>query len=117
VIHELGFPAPELQVEHRAPDGGKYFTDFEWPAHRVIGEFDGKGKYLKDEYLGGRTPGEAMYDEKLREDSLRDEDNSVKRWGWDDAWKRTPIRVRLLAAGLPIVRPPVRVARTPSRGR
>lgn len=117
VIHELGFPAPELQVRHAAPTGGHYFTDFEWPSHRVIGEFDGKSKYLKEDYLGTSSPGEAVHSEKVREDHLRDEDNTVRRWGWSDALARTPIREKLLSAGVPIVRPPVRPNAHSSRGR
>jgi hypothetical protein len=112
VIHELGFPAPQLQTEHRAPRGGKYFTDFEWPKYRVIAEFDGKGKYTKEEYLGSKSPGEVVYEEKLREDDLRRESNSVARWGWAEALARNPVRERLLAAGLPIMRRAVRPARS-----
>ncbi|TFB99968.1 hypothetical protein [Cryobacterium mannosilyticum] len=69
-IFELGFPDPLLQTCHLNPRGGFYFTDFEWPAYRLIGEFDGKGKYVKDEYLRGLTPGEAVHREKVREDDL-----------------------------------------------
>ena len=111
VIHELGFPRPQLQTEHRSPAGGKYFTDFEWPEFQVVAEFDGKGKYLKEEYLGTRTPGEAVYAEKLREDDLRRENNSVARWGWAEALGRHLVRERLLAVGLPLVRHPIHPTR------
>ena len=117
VIHELGFPLPDLQVKHPAPGGGFVFTDFEWPSHRVIGEFDGRSKYLKEEYLDGRSPGETVHDEKIREDSLREADNTVRRWGWNDALARLPVREKLLSAGLPIVRTPMVPVRARSRGR
>lgn len=45
VMHKPGFPQPELQLRHRSSRAGHCFTDFEWPNHRVIGEFDGLGKY------------------------------------------------------------------------
>ena len=45
VIHELGFPAPMVQVEHLTASGHRYLTDVEWPGWRLAGEFDGKGKY------------------------------------------------------------------------
>jgi hypothetical protein len=103
-IFELGFPDPELQTRHRNPRGGWYFTDHEWLALRVIGEFDGKGKYLKEEYLRGRSPGEVVYEEKLREDHLRAEGFTVVRWGWAELTDRALLRRLLLAAGLPVIR-------------
>ncbi len=113
VIHELGFPVPDLQRRHRDPRGGSFFTDFEWPEFKVIGEFDGIAKYFKPEYAHGRDPGEVVYEEKLRVDALRNEDNRVKRWGWHDAWQIAPVRDLLLSANLPVVRRPV----WPPRGR
>lgn len=103
-IFELGFPEPLLQTCHPNPRGGFYFTDFEWPAYRLIGEFDGKGKYLKDEYLRGLTPGEAVHREKVREDDLRAEGNGVARWGPSDVRRRQSLLRILTTAGLPVVR-------------
>jgi hypothetical protein len=103
-IFELGFPDPELQVRHRNPHGGWYYTDVEWPGYRTIGEFDGKGKYLKDEFLRGRTPGEAVYDEKVREDHLRAEGFRVVRWGPAELADRAALSRLLIAAGLPVLR-------------
>ena len=103
-IFELGFPDPELQVRHRNPRGGWYYTDVEWLPYRTIGEFDGKGKYLKDEFLHGRTPGEAVYDEKVREDHLRAEGFRVVRWGPAELADRGALRRLLVEAGLPVIR-------------
>jgi len=105
-IHELGFLAPELQVRHRNPRGGHYLVDFEWVDLNEIGEFDGRGKYLKDEYTGGRPAGEVVHDEKLREDHLRAEPKGVSRWGWPEAFAGGPLRALLVRAGIPIVRRP-----------
>ena len=101
IIHELGFPTPELQVRHPNPRGGSYYTDHEWPDYRVIGEFDGKGKYLKEALLGGRSPGEAVYEEKIREDHLRLEGNQVARWGWTELQQPERLTSLLLRSGLP----------------
>ncbi|UFS59305.1 hypothetical protein [Subtercola endophyticus] len=101
VMLETGLIAPELQTEHPNPDGGKYFTDFEWPAYKIIGEFDGRGKYLKDEFLGGRAPGEVVYEEKRREDHLRAEGNTVARWGWRELHEPGRLLAMLSAAGVP----------------
>lgn len=101
VIHELGFPAPMLQVEHRW-SGGKDITDFEWPAHSVIGEFDGLGKYVREELRPGQTVADAVIAEKVREDRLRRSTHAaVARWGWGDALRAVGLRESLLAAGLP----------------
>ncbi|HSP75314.1 MAG TPA: hypothetical protein VLO31_03760 [Cryobacterium sp.] len=103
-IFELGFPDPVLQTCHENPRGGFYFTDFEWPAYRLIGEFDGQGKYLKEEYLRGLTPGEAVTREKVREDDLRSEGNRLARWGPADVRQRQSLARILTTAGLPILR-------------
>lgn len=104
VIFELGFPDPVLQQQHVNPDGGFYYTDTEWPKYRTIGELDGRGKYLKEEYLGSMTPGEAVYVEKIREDHLRAEGNSFARWGIPDIREPGRLQRILTQAGLPIVR-------------
>ena len=94
---------------------GRYFdTDFKWRNSRngrpLIGEFDGLGKYLKDDQLGGLSPGQAVVKEKQREDALRALDGSdFMRWGMQEV--RHPHKLRALAElhGVP------RVPRTPKR--
>lgn len=103
-IAELGFPSPELQVRHVNPRGGYYYADFEWPEFKRIGEFDGKGKYLKPEYLDRMSPGDAVVEEKIREDHLRAEGNGVSRWSPGDVNNRRELRRILLEAGLPCSR-------------
>jgi hypothetical protein len=103
-IFELGFPDPELQVRHPNPRGGWYYTDHEWVDFALIGEFDGKGKYLKEEYSLGRNPGDVVYEEKIRENHLRAEGFTVVRWGWAELTDRAALRRLLLAAGLPVIR-------------
>ena len=101
LIFRLGFPEPDLQTRHDNPRGGYYYTDFEWPFFRIIGEFDGLGKYLKEEYLRGMTPGQAVVQENIREDDLRREGNDFARWRPEHL--RQPLRLKaiLLDAGLP----------------
>lgn len=91
VIYQLGYEVPELQVRH-FHDGGFFDADFKWPPglHRprpLIGEFDGVDKYLKAEYLGSQTPGQAVLFEKRREDILRRQGNDFARWGWPEVWR------------------------------
>jgi hypothetical protein len=104
IIFELGFPAPELQLRHVNPRGGFYFTDFEWPDFMAIGELDGLGKYLKDEYLGRLTPGQAVVEEKIREDHLRAERNAFARWTPDALRQPERLQRILSQVGLPIIR-------------
>lgn len=47
VIHELGFPPPELQAEVTDRNGLIGVSDFEWPLLRLLGEFDGLIKYTR----------------------------------------------------------------------
>jgi hypothetical protein len=64
--------APEPQREIHGLDGRLVArVDFCWEEQRTVGEFDGKIKYgrlLKP----GQPIEEALFDEKRREDSLRD---------------------------------------------
>ena len=95
-----GVAKPELQVELRGASGNKYFADFYWREHRLIGEFDGAAKYSDPEFLRGRTPAEALLDEKAREDDLRAADHRFSRWGWNVALSPARLGAQLRVAGL-----------------
>jgi hypothetical protein len=102
-IHSLGCPAPILQQEFRDALG-RMFVDFWWPEFRLIGEFDGKGKYLREEFTRGRPTAQVVLEEKEREDRLRALGPSVTRFGWDEARSPASLRRKLLGAGLPLGR-------------
>ncbi len=71
--------------------------DFGWEEHHTVGEYDGKVKYgrlLKP----GQDPGDVVYDEKRREDMLRDHGHEVARWTSPDLRNPTTIRDRVLRA-------------------
>jgi hypothetical protein len=82
LLHRLGLPAPELQLRvHRADGSTIGRSDFGWEDRRTLGEFDGRIKYgrlLRE----GQSAGDAVYEEKLREDELRDHMWEVTRWTW-----------------------------------
>lgn len=99
-IHRLGLPHPELQVRIEDALGFIGVVDFYWPDHRLIGEFDGLGKYLREALTGGRTAGEVVVEEKHREDRLRATGRGVARWGWQDARNTGSLRRILADAGL-----------------
>ena len=93
-VHRL--PAPITQFEVRDRDGVLRGTsDWGWPDHGCLGEFDGKVKYgrlLKP----GQTAGEVVFAEKQREDLLRTlTDFRMVRLTWDD-YGRPRVTARLL---------------------
>jgi hypothetical protein len=95
-MHRAGLPSPVLQwkVPTRL---GTAEVDFGWPQFRAVGEFDGKVKYgrlLKP----GQDPGDAVFEEKIREDALRDEDLRVARWIWAEIDHFDPVAERIRRA-------------------
>lgn len=72
-----GIPLPELQVTVLRPDRTVAgIADWGWHDMKMLGEFDGRFKYgrlLKP----GQTPGDAVFEEKRREDEMRE----ITRYG------------------------------------
>jgi hypothetical protein len=84
LLHGLGLMPSTLQLEVCDSSGrllGR--TDFAWEDAGVVGEFDGRIKYGRL-LRPGQEPGDAVFDEKLREDAIRDQDLGVVRWIWRD---------------------------------
>lgn len=101
VLHEIGAPPPELQ--RRIPtSAGAFRVDFCWPELGVVGEFDGREKYLDPEMSGGSDPRLVHLREKDREDELRSMGWVVVRWGWQDLLDPAGLIVRLRRAGVPV---------------
>lgn len=100
-FHELGFPQPEQQKEYEGSRGQRWLVDFYWPDFDAIGESDGRIKYENPTFLAGRTPEQALWDEKSREDDLRAQSRAFVRLTWDDAWNRAGLVAKLTRAGIP----------------
>ena len=82
LMHRAGLAAPELQVTVLDENGREVArSDFGYPELRVVGEFDGKIKYGRLLHLG-QAPGDAVFQEKRREDAIRDAGWIVIRWVW-----------------------------------
>ncbi|MEO5652527.1 MAG: type IV toxin-antitoxin system AbiEi family antitoxin domain-containing protein [Marmoricola sp.] len=65
-------PRPELQFEVYDDNGDLVgITDFAWPEHELLGEFDGKVKYGRL-LRPGEEPSDVVFREKVREDRLRE---------------------------------------------
>ena len=73
---EHGIPIPSCQVTIRAR-GGSFLgrVDFLWESARLVGESDGRLKYVD---------ADALYAEKRREDGIRSEGYGFVRWGMGD---------------------------------
>jgi hypothetical protein len=95
-----GITMPRLQVELFGASGRRYVVDFWWPEFGVIGEFDGKDKYRNPVFLRGRTPEQALLDEKDREDDLRAAGHAMVRWGWSVALSPQLLAGKLNRAGV-----------------
>ena len=84
LFRHVGLPTPEPQFRVHTPAGHVFARcDFGWPECRTIGEFDGAEKYGRllrpDE-----KPGDKIYQEKMREEGIRDLGWRVVRWTWDE---------------------------------
>jgi len=99
LIARHGFPAPVLQQQF-CDRTGSMWGDFTWAAERVIGEFDGAGKYLREEFTGGRDIADVVIAEKRREDRLRALGFRVARWGWRELEVPERLAIILEDAGL-----------------
>lgn len=91
LMSAAGLPAPVLQWPVR---GTPYEVDFAWPSLRTLGEFDGRIKYGRL-LAPGADPGEAVFEEKRREDVIRDRDLGVVRWTWAELDAFGPVAYRL----------------------
>jgi hypothetical protein len=95
---ELGLPKPQLQVRILDTNGRLVArSDFGWLDRRTVGEFDGKIKYGRA-LEPGKSIEDVVYEEKLREDAIRDLGWQVVRWTWADLKRPEIIRDRLLRA-------------------
>jgi hypothetical protein len=97
-LHQDGLPAPDLQHDIFDEQGAFVArVDFLWKEQRTFGEFDGKIKYgrlLKP----GQSIEEVLFEEKRREDALRDLGWQIVRWLWVDLYRPGVIRDRVLPA-------------------
>jgi hypothetical protein len=84
ILARWGLAPSTLQYTVRTTSGdliGR--ADFAWEDRGVVGEFDGRVKYGRL-LRPGQDPGDAVFEEKRREDAVRDEGWGVVRWVWSD---------------------------------
>lgn len=100
-IMRLGFPKPRLQERRVLRTGRLVFGDFYFEKYDHWGELDGLGKYRDPRYLDGRTPAEAVIEEKRRENEIRREVSGFSRWEPADATHPRRLYDILTGDGLP----------------
>jgi len=106
VVHDAGLVPPELQRRFSDSEGFVGIVDFFFPTgdgRGVVGEFDGRGKYLDDALREGRRADEVVLDEKEREDRLRalPATSGFARWGRRHVAEPRLLVAKLRAAGVP----------------
>lgn len=95
LMAQVGIPAPELQV-NVFDDLGNWLArgDFGWREHGVVGEFDGRVKYVGEPEEVARV----VMSEKSREQAIRDAGWIVVRWTWRDLGDPAAFRRRIMGA-------------------
>jgi hypothetical protein len=84
LLNDLGHAPSALQhVITTATGAFVARTDFAWEEDNVVGEFDGRIKYGRL-LRPGQDAGDAVFEEKRREDAIRDIGWEVVRWTWGD---------------------------------
>lgn len=105
IMRDQKLPEPELQFKVFHPDGRLAgIADFCWPGLGLLGEFDGRAKYV-----ALARPGESVEDvvlrEKHRENLLRELTQfNMVRWDWADLNHPGELGARLRRAMLPAKR-------------
>ena len=94
-FHLIDLPKPDLQYDVYNADGRWMArTDFWWEDFNTVGEFDGRIKYGRA--LQPEQPIEdVLFDEKLREDAVRDQGKQMARWIWGDLYPPLDLKKRL----------------------
>nr|WP_147375370.1 hypothetical protein [Jiangella rhizosphaerae] len=96
-LDRIGLPRPELQVVVGGDDGPGYRVDFYFEEYATVAEFDGRVKYGR--LLGpGEAPGDAVWQEKRREDRLREYGLEIVRSVWADLYQDDVVATRYRAA-------------------
>ncbi len=98
---QLGFIAPELQHRFMLRDGTAAFVDFWFEAQSKVGEFDGRAKYLRQDWGGGKSLEDRIIAEKDREDQIRAQVDGFFRWTWREMMDLKGFERLLRLAGIP----------------
>lgn len=96
LCHNVGLPAPRLQVEVHAR-GRQYFLDLLIEEALTAIEFDGRLKYRMGDSVDPRTLEAILWAEKRREDDIRSLGYRIERVAWGDLGRPKTTGSRLWA--------------------
>lgn len=99
-MHLLKAPIPQLQCSFILPSGKLARPDFYWENLGLMGEFDGRQKYLRSDWQRGTSVEERVLAEKHREDGLRSLGLRVVRWTWAEMMDLSEFHRILTQAGV-----------------
>lgn len=95
---EWGLPLPEPQFEVWLHGRMVGRADFAWIEHRVLGEADGRTKYVDDLPNAG-PPEQRIWAERLRQDDFQEAEWEVVRWtDFERRYRPERVQQRILAA-------------------
>lgn len=103
-LAELEAPLPEQQWQFTDSHGVRRSGDARWRlANGLVAaaETDGREKYRNPVMLSGRTPDQALWEEKRREDDLRMHCDRFARIYWDDVMGPAGLIRKLDRLGVP----------------
>ena len=98
---DSGFRHRSCSTSSSCRAAGASARDIYWPEWDHVGEFDGIGKYLDPAILQGRSPQQALIEEKDREDELRRVVRGLSRWRTPQLDRLALLYDILTRAGLP----------------
>ena len=105
IMIRSGFVPPQLQVPFDNPAGGEpYRVDFYWlreDGRIVVGEFDGKEKYVEEGMTGGKDIVDVVLREKERESIVSDFNVRVFRFTFQDIMHPERLVQKMVQAGVP----------------
>lgn len=97
-MRTMPFPMPVQQFEVFDWTGASLgFTDFGWPEHGVLGEYDGQDKYDRLA-RPGQTPSEVMRREKRRQEAMEAVGWVFARWGKEEVRRPQLMQARIESA-------------------
>lgn len=100
VILRAGLPEPALQQEFDDDGGLIGFVDMWWEQAGLIGEADGRGKYVEARFAHQRTPMQVFEAEKDRQDRLLALGHEMRRWQWEHVLRKEALLARLRSTRL-----------------
>lgn len=99
-MDQLAFEAPVLQKSFVLRNGSTAYVDFWFKDSGIVGEFDGREKYLRADWSNGLSLQNRILAEKNREDQIRAQSVGFVRWTWTEMQNLQRFSALLSQAGV-----------------